>query len=198
MDVSIPPSNSSQTPAAARLLDRDLPAGYREAWAARIATEKPASVSQPHAVLVFRVGPEWLALPPLLFREVAENCIVRRIPHRSAGPLLGLVNIRGELQLCVSLASILGIAQAPSPSAATRPIRYRYLLACNPWGSSLTFPVSEVHGIERYHRDELKSLPPLMAGAARSFCVGLLPCKGRSVGCLNSEVLFAELNKGLS
>ena len=60
-------------------------------------------------VVIFRIGTEWLALPTGIFQEVVDQCVVRTLPHRRGGILRGLVNVRGELLLCVALGAVLGL-----------------------------------------------------------------------------------------
>ena len=62
--------------------------------------------------MVFRIGAEWIGLPTDVFQEVAEECIVHTLPHRRGGVLAGLVNVRGELLLCVALEILLGMEPA--------------------------------------------------------------------------------------
>lgn len=61
------------------------------------------------SVVIFRLHKEWLALKASIFKEVTELAVVRTLPHRSNETFLGLVNIRGELQLCISLHHLLGL-----------------------------------------------------------------------------------------
>ncbi len=61
------------------------------------------------SVVIFRLQKEWLALKASIFKEVTEPSIVRTLPHRSSDIFLGLVSIRGELQLCISLNHLLSL-----------------------------------------------------------------------------------------
>ena len=45
--------------------------------------------------------------------EVTHLRLVHRVPHRTSSVFRGLVNIRGQLQLCVSLHGVLGIELGP-------------------------------------------------------------------------------------
>ena len=58
---------------------------------------------------IFRLGREWLALPTHVCQEMAEMRPIHTLPHRSGPVLLGLVNIRGSIRLCVSLRELLGL-----------------------------------------------------------------------------------------
>ncbi|MES1213021.1 MAG: chemotaxis protein CheW, partial [Singulisphaera sp.] len=100
--------------AGERLLASAPPEGYLEEMKARLAAPAAELLPDAHSALVFRIGEEWLALPVLVLVEVQPLRSVHRVPHR-AGLLAGLVNIRGELELCARLGQLLAIAeQAPS------------------------------------------------------------------------------------
>src|SRR5437879_5608162 len=93
-----------------RFLDAPSPSGYLEEWTARLAAPVEQTVDEVESVLTFHLGDEWLALPVRVLIEVTTPRPVHRVPYR-AGLLAGLVNIRGELYLCVHLARLLGIEQ---------------------------------------------------------------------------------------
>ncbi|MFO0851071.1 MAG: chemotaxis protein CheW [Gemmataceae bacterium] len=102
-----------------RLYDRSPPADYLAEWTDRIAAPDPPPPGDTLPVVLFRVGPEWLALDVKHTVEVAPARTVRRVPHQTAGLLAGLVNIRGELQLAVSLRHLLGLdPEAEEPPTA--------------------------------------------------------------------------------
>ena len=100
--------------AGRRFLDARSPEGYLEEWTERLA-ELPDDLSRDTlSVLVFRLADEWLALPVQVLVEVTAPRPVHRVPYR-AGLLAGLVNIRGELHLCIHLAKLLGIVARSAP-----------------------------------------------------------------------------------
>src|SRR5438445_8021579 len=69
------------------------------------------------SAVIFRIHSEWLALPTEAFQEVAERRRIHSLPHRRNGVVLGLVNIRGELLICVDLGRVLGIGAHDSDRA---------------------------------------------------------------------------------
>lgn len=176
-----------------RLLDREVSEDYLREWTAHVALERSVVEVGTKSVVIFRLATEWLALPTGMFQEVGEQCTLRTLPHRG-GILSGLVNVRGELLLCVSLDVVLGLEKAPEVQKRASLER---LLICNSRGGRLAFPVSEVHGVHRYHPGELRDPPATLARAAGVYIVGVLPWKDRTVGCLDDELLLYALDKGL-
>ena len=182
--------------AAAHLLDREPPAGYRRDWTEQFSRAKKRIAPGKMSAVIFRIGSEWLALPTQAFQEVAERRRVHSMPHRQLGIVLGVINIRGELLLCVSLGRLLGIEQE---DAAASPRTVYDRLAVTEWqGSLMSFPVQEVYGIHRFHAEELKEIPATVSKANSSFTRGILEWQGKQVGCLNEEVLFSTLNRSLT
>lgn len=111
--------------AGQRLFEREPPAEYLAEWTKRLAEPEVVAERGTLSVLIFRVGEEWLAFDIGLLVEIAEPRPIHSLPQRSNEILAGLVNIRGELELCVSLSGLLGIEptaiasghQQPEPNA---------------------------------------------------------------------------------
>jgi chemotaxis-related protein WspD len=177
-----------------RLLDREISQDYLREWTAHVAAKQNVVEVGTKSVVIFRVGAEWLALPTGMFQEVSEQCTIRTLPHRRGGTLSGLVSVRGELVLCVSLEALLGLEKAAEKKGNS----LSRLLICNPPGGRLAFPVSQVHGVHHYHPADLRPSPATLAKAAGVYIVGVLPWNDRTVGCLDDELLFYAFDKGLA
>ena len=186
---------SIPTPAV-QLLDRPLLPQCRREWTEHFAQPKKLAAPARTSALVFRINAEWLALPTQAFQEVAERRPVHSLPHRRQGIVLGLVNIRGELLICVSLGHLLGLER--TPSGQTRRRTYDRLLVANWDGNRLVFPADEVRGIHRFQMSELKEPPATLAKSNLSYTQGLLPWQGRTVGFLDADLLFSSLNRSLT
>lgn len=179
------------------MLDREAPADYVREWSERIARPEETEKPDTRSALVFRIGQEWLALPPAIFQEVARNCPAHSLPHRADGVVLGVVSVRGGLFVCVSLATVLGIGgQAAAPAGPRR--EYGRVLVISRGGTGLAFPVDEVHGVIRYHPEDLLPLPATLTENAARHTLGLVPWQGRTVGCLDDELLIYTLNRSLA
>jgi chemotaxis-related protein WspD len=175
--------------AAAQLLDGETPPRYAQESTELVARKKPATPIQTTAVVIFRVGAEWLALPSAIFKEVATDRLIHSLPHRRSGALLGLVNIRGELLVCASLTHILGIDGVIGTGGMPR------MLVIEEGANRTVCPVDEVHGIERFEAQSLKSVPATLGAAALTYTRGVLPWRRRSVGVLDSDLILLALNR---
>lgn len=182
--------------AAEGLFERPSPEGYAEFWADNVARTAGATEATA-SVLIFRLGQEWLALDTALVSEVAETRPIHRVAHRSHTLLSGIVNIRGQLYLCVSLE---GILEMPRDSVVrkTGGRRHERLVVIQAEGESWVFAAAEVHGVHSLARSSVgsppASLPPPLLAVTR----GIFPWEERRVGYLNGAPLVASFKRAIA
>jgi chemotaxis-related protein WspD len=173
------------------LLEREAPTGYSDDWTRHFAQRKQDKGLGTLSAIVFRLGAEWFALATLAFDEVAEQRIIHSLPHRRNGIVLGLVNVRGELLICVSLSRMLGM----KGSAPPKPLRQsEQLVIMRNERGRMAFPVDEVQSIHRYHPRDLKSVPATIAKAAAAYTKAVLPWHDNLVGLLDDQLILRTLN----
>jgi chemotaxis-related protein WspD len=177
---------------AVTLLDRELPTEHLTDWTDHFAQGRPAEESDTHSAMIFRIGAEWFAFPTLLFDEVAELRTVHSLPHRRNSVVLGLVNVRGELIICVSLGRMLGLVDTTSPKPDRSGSMDGRLVVIRHEGGRTAFPVDEIQTIHRYHSRELKGVPATIVKAAATYTRALLPWRGKLVGCLDASSSFTR------
>jgi chemotaxis-related protein WspD len=173
--------------AGQHLFQREPPRECVEEWTQALAREDAPAHADKAAVLVFRIGEEWLALDVQSLVEVSEMRVVRRVPQRTDRMFLGLANIRGELQMCFALAELLGIEGATGPHE-------RLLIAEDPprrWALA----VDEVAGVQQLNAQELGNVPATVANGRAHFSQGIFSWDNKRVGHLASEQIFAALQK---
>lgn len=182
--------------AAAQLLNRSLPSDYRREWMEHFASHKKIYTHGKASVVIFRTGSEWLSLPTQVFQEIAENRPIHSLPHRRLGIALGLVNVRGELLVCVSLERLFGLESTTSHFKKSRTVYERLVVAG--WnGQRYVFPVGEVEGIHHLRQEDLKE-PPALFAQSPGHTRGVFSWNNHTVGVLETESLFAALNRSLS
>jgi chemotaxis-related protein WspD len=186
--------------AGRRLLDRMPAPESRQEWTVQLAKEKQAKNLSTKSAFVFRAGGEWLALPASLIREVVDMGRIHTIPHRSGHILRGLVNIRGKLEVCVSIGGVLGLEQGERKRDAhahgyATPER---LVVGVREGQTIVFPVTEVRGHVHYTTEMLRELPVTVSGSKAVYTKGILCLEDRDIGFLEDEVLFRTLTRSLA
>jgi chemotaxis-related protein WspD len=177
------------------LLERPADPAYLVEWSRSLAEEKGTREAATLSVVVLRLGAEWLALPTGLLQEVTEPQAVRTLPHKSGAVLKGLVNIRGELALCVSLAALLGIPDDPEGRARLSHVVWPRLVVLRRDRDRWAFPADEVYGIQPVGRASLQPVPATVARDQSRFTQGLFAWHGHSVGLLDPDLVLYALER---
>jgi chemotaxis-related protein WspD len=183
--------------AGRRLLDREHPDGYRQEWTDMLASRKDAGKVETVSVIVFRLQEELLALKTVFFQQAAEAAVPHSIPLRTGEIFRGVVNVNGELILCVSVAALLGVTAGEGTGAFDRKV-YPRLVVVSREGQRFAFPADEVIGVHRFPLADLQELPATVSRSIRSLTTGILPWRERTVGLLEEEKFFAAMNRSLS
>ncbi len=165
--------NCSVFAAAGRaLLDRTPSDEYVREWTQKIEQENENSSSESFSLLLFRLGVDHYALLTTCFEEIAEVRSIHSLPHNKSHTLLGLVNVQGDVLLCVSLLSLFDIESPSVPSTPQSRCVYPRLVVISHNSERWVFPVDEVFDIHKIHpskiqttiKDEIKPDPPLSKG----------------------------------
>lgn len=183
------------------LFDRPAPPDYLGEWTERLAQPPHEQEQDRRSLVVFRLGDEWLAIPTRLLAEVTGLHPIHSVPHRTGEVLLGLVNIRGQLRICLSLHGLLGtLAGLPEG------VRHRRHDASDPKGQDpdgrmailqdqshqWVFYADEVAGVHRIKVGLFRKVPSTF-GKTSSYCQAVFDWNGRTVGCLDEERLLSAL-----
>jgi chemotaxis-related protein WspD len=185
------------TSAARGFFDRPAPTGYLAEWTKILAEPTEQAACDDVSLLIFRLHGEWLALGTRVVAEVTAPRPVHRIPHRSGGMIEGLVNLRGQLQICISLHALLGVdplsvggnnrEQKDGPTSQPR------LVVIRKDSETWAFPADEVPGVHRLPREGLRNVPATLANPATSYSQAVFTWRGRSIGYLDDQRVFATL-----
>jgi len=189
--------NCARYSAAGRqVLDRPSSDDYRREWTERFAEPRNVEKHETQSALLFRLGDEWMALQSSCIDEITPLRSIHSLPRTEGTLIKGLVNIRGELKLCVSLGALLQLEKANEEYVSDREIHERMISVT--WNDqSFVFPTSEVHGIHHYSDAELQASPATVSKSKSSFTTGILKWRNRHVGALDTELLFYALSKGM-
>lgn len=192
--------------AARGFFDRPAPPGYLEAWQTVLEAPDVRPDSDASSLLVFRLEREWLALPATALVEVTPVRRVHSVPHRGGTPLAGIVNIRGRLELCVSLHAVLGLPGGPvSAGKDDEPDRSETgvprLLVVERHHERATerwvVGVDDVAGVQRVPRSSLRKVPSTVGQATSHVSAALFDWQDRSVAVLDEERLFDALTRAV-
>lgn len=180
---------------SSRLLERKAEQDYIDDWTNLLAKPIPYPQNFKYSPLViFRIYDEWLALCTQVFVEIGEKRPLHTIPHRSNKILLGLINLRGQLRLCIALHNFLEIKPREGYEDILK--NYQRILAIQKDGEFWAIPVHEVFGIYYCTPDSILNVPVTIAKSTANYLKGVITWEGNNVGYLDEELLFYSLRKG--
>lgn len=178
------------------LLERALPQEYKDEWTQVLLEKKEEEFLGTLSVVIFRIQGEWLALPAQIFAEIIHPGPVHAVPHRKAQVLLGVINVHGEIQLCVSLQRLLGLEEEGS-GKEDDPERYERMMVVNKEGEQWVFPVDEIHGIHHVRPELFQNVPVTVAKAKSTFTKGIFKWDDNYVAFLDDELLLYTLARSV-
>jgi chemotaxis-related protein WspD len=188
--------NCSVFTAASQLFfDRTLAPDYENELTALVAAVPNGAGEGSLSLLTFLIGNEAFALETRSFVEVTEERRVHRVPHRTSHVFAGMVNIHGQLELCVSLVGLLETDPPASDSNAER--HTRMVVVEDARGRRWVFRADAVLGVELVARRALSNAPTTVARKPNSFVKQVFEQSGRHVGLLDAEALFAALDRSV-
>jgi chemotaxis-related protein WspD len=190
------------------LLERTTPELYRHEWTQLLAESRvdknpqmpsyAVPTTEVLTVVIFRLQREWLALPAQVFKETTPPSVIHTLPHRHNQILRGLINIRGELLLCVSLSHLLNI-ESSDRLPIISPVVYSRMMVIEKTGNAWVFPVDELYGLYRFHHRELRDTSKNLTQVSQIYTQGLFtwqPANSQilqTVSYLDDELLFTTL-----
>jgi chemotaxis-related protein WspD len=187
--------------AARTFFDRRAPEGYLADWSRWLVGSVGQIVGEQQrddaeyegkrakekvSVLIFRLGAEWLAFRTKTVAEVTTPRPIHRVPGRTNEVFLGLVNLHGQVQLCVSLHGLLGVTVSWSPARLV-------VLRDRNWAENWAFMADEVSGVQRISQSQWRSVPATLTNPAVGFSQIVLSWNERSIGLLDEERVFNAL-----
>jgi chemotaxis-related protein WspD len=179
------------TRAGRDFLDRDLPDAFKEKWAVIMAAEKEDDERETVAIVIFRIGEEWMALDAHLFSEIIEPERTHTIPGRSNRVFLGIVSVHGEIHLCVSLGALLELEEEQGKGSEKEVCAHMIVVKKD--GDPWVFPVDEVHGVHRLSPNAVENVPVAVSRSHSAFTKGIFQWKEKSVALLDDDLLFYRL-----
>lgn len=120
------------------------------------------------ALLPFRTGPVWLAIPALLAKEILDTRPPLPLPGAPAH-VLGLVNVRGQALPMLDLAAFLDLPRDAAGGSASAALPR--LIIVETGGMSVAVPCQEVLGVVAAGEVEVRP-PDLGAGTLKTYAQG--------------------------
>jgi chemotaxis-related protein WspD len=200
------------------LLQREAPQGYVEEWTHILAQDwkeaaakskdktsdlikKETVTEESLGVIIFRVSQEWLALPAWVVKEITHTHPIHTLPHRSNHVFAGIVNIRGEILMCILLRNLLALPPVDfndensefEDSYSVVPVVYERMIVIEIQSNRWVFPVDEILGVYRFSSDNLQDTPVVISKTPDTYTKKILTIEGKHINYLDYELVFYEL-----
>ena len=178
------------------LLDREHDIAYQKEWNTNLAKPRENKLYDTQSALIFRLGDEWFAIRTHVIREVTYCNNHHTLPHRKNMVLRGIVNVHGELLLCVSLGYLFKIQKSEKEYTHDKPIHQRYIVISDNT-EHYAFPASEVRSMLRFNPDMLHKSPSTAGEITGSFIKGIIYHEEMHIGLIDTELLFHALRRNI-
>ena len=175
------------------LFDREMPDDYRREISEELAAASAAMAEETESVLLLRLGSEWFALQTQVFQEISAYQKPYVLPFRSGGLLAGLVNVNGELLLCVSLEAALGLSLEEKGKSDGR----ARLCVVRNGHERFAFAVDEILGVRRISSARLQPVPVTLDKSPSAQTTSCFEADGHNVGLIDERRLFNSLDRSL-
>lgn len=175
------------------VFERQPPVGYVTQWRNEIANQQKENNNETTGIILFRLLDEWFAFPAALLQEIAEQRELHRVPHNDNPHIAGVVNIGGEINVCYSLASLMGVGRLVKEENV-----YQRLMVVKVDGERYIFPVSEISGLTHYGKEEILPPPATLGSEKSSFVNGIYTFQNNQVAVLDIEQVCRALGGAIT
>lgn len=179
--------------AASRLLGREPPEAYLEAWMRTLKQRLGGDErSNRFSVGLFRLGEELFAIPTENVVEVHPPAAVRSVPGRTGEVFRGLVSLRGEIHLCASLHALFRVDEGHGAQADDQ-----RLLVVRKGGETWALIVDAVLDFERFDASELQNAQVTVTKSAVHFTNGVVQTPEGPAARIDPGRLFEGLERSV-
>ena len=200
-DPSAAPVSANMALEARTFLNREPPPQYLEEWVQRLAQPEERVEQDLQSLVIFQLRDEYLAVQTRSLVEVTLPQSIHTIPHRTNEVVLGLVNVRGQLRICVSAHGLLGVAspaanelthRSETSRVAKTETSQQRMLIIHERSEQWVFPVEAVLGVHRLPVSCFRPVPATF-GKAGAFSQAVFTWESHTVGYLDEARFISAL-----
>jgi len=185
------------TEAGRQVLERNLTDGYESDWAKVYSQNKQEHIRNKESLTIFRLGDEILAIPTEYIMSINDIGNIHTIPHNDNKVLRGIINLEGELKICISLGRLLGLNKAVNEINEKHRV-YNRMVEITYQGKEYIFITSEVLGIHSITEKDYKELPATISQAKGTYSKALIEWKENDIAYLDIGLIFYNLDRNLA
>lgn len=175
------------------LLDRDLPDGYTTDNTESYRQDKREQSENLFSCIIFRTGAEWYAIKSSILCEICETSEVHSIPHNRQEIITGLVNIRGEIEICISFSDLSTVHSSPKKNTGKA-----RMIILNLDSGKYVYQADEVMGIFNINESTVNKTPSSIAATGTHLVQGMFDFKDTHIGLLDPLLINRRLMEVLA
>ena len=140
-------------------------------------------------VVFFTLGELLYAIEGAAIREILPLCPVAFVPGCPSS-MLGIINVRGDLESVISLGQLLGMTESP-------PSRYSSILLAEAGGMRSGLTVDAIFDVAEVPESAVQPPPVTTPSALEDIVTGTITHRERAATLIQLERLFQEFKRGL-
>ncbi len=180
--------------AGRQLLNRPIEKKSISEWTKQFSKEKTETQDITLSVVIFRIENEWLAIRTEYFQEIQEWRQSHSIPFRTNRVFKGIVNINGELLLCISASELIGVG---NKGVNIVDLAKKRLIILKNENLRYVIEADEFIGVISISQEELQKTPSTISKSPKSLSVRLFNFKNLQIGLLDQDKLFNTIEEEL-
>lgn len=177
------------------LLEREISPELIHEWTSIISLPKESESSNKISVVIFRIADEWLGLNTNIFQEAVVARYVHYVPGRSNDYFHGIINVNGELLMCISLAKFLNLPHVMPKSDTGKERIYKNILIIFDKNYRYAFPADEFFGVASLPKEDLLQPPLTVSKADNTITNAIISHNNKSVSVIDESKLFNLINR---
>ena len=177
------------------LLEREISPDMIREWTSIISLPKVSESRDKTSVVIFRIADEWLGLNTNVFQEAVVSKFIHYVPSRTNDFFHGIINVNGELLMCISLAKFLNLPAVIQESESGREKQFKNILIVFDKNYRYAFPADEFFGVSSLSKDEMSNPPLTVSKADNTITKAIISHQNKKISIIDEEKLFALINR---
>ncbi len=177
------------------LLEREISPEMIHEWTSIISLPKEHESVDKTSLVIFRIADEWLGINTNIFQEAVVNKFVHFVPSRTNDYLHGIINVNGELLMCISFAKLINLPAVMTESVNSKEKVFRNILIIFDKNYRFAFPADEFFGVASLSREEMTKPPLTVSKADNTISSSLIIHNGKTIVLIDDKKMFSLINR---
>lgn len=177
------------------LLEREISPELISEWTSIISLPKEVESDNKTSIVIFRIADEWLGLNTNTFQEAVVGKFVHFVPSRTNDYFHGIINVNGELLMCISIAKLLNLPPVLYDNQIGKDKHFKNLLIVFDKQDRFSFPADEFLGVASISCEDMTNPPLTVSKADNTITNAIISYKDKSVSIIDEKKLFSLINR---